>query len=138
MNRELSDPGYQLCQPIEKIVRLLLIAMVVRIRFGRGPAIGRKRGKNRRLAAASATLLTPFAVISGALALWRIAADVGWTSNFAFSAGILSHWQTWLAVALALQLCAHALNRYAKDVPKAQAAAAGQGGAVPEKTGLLS
>ena len=49
------------------------------------------------------------------LAFWRIAADLNWTSSFAISSGLFSHWQVWLAAAVALQLCARALNRYGKS-----------------------
>ena len=49
------------------------------------------------------------------LALWRIAADLNWTNSFAISSGIFSHWQVWLGAAVALQLCARALNRYGKS-----------------------
>ena len=89
--------------------------MVVRIRFARGPKVGRKRRKNKRVALAVAAILPPTAFTAGALALWRIAADLNWTSSFAIPSGIFSHWQVWLAGAIALQLCARALNRYGKS-----------------------
>jgi hypothetical protein len=89
--------------------------MVVRIRFGKGPKLGRKRGKNRRLALAVAALLPAAAFTAGTLAFWRIAADLNWTSGFAISSGIFSHWQVWLGAAVVLQLCARVLNRYGKS-----------------------
>ncbi|HWC97926.1 MAG TPA: hypothetical protein VG456_14290 [Candidatus Sulfopaludibacter sp.] len=88
--------------------------MVVRIRFARGPRVSRKRGKNQRVAVAVAALLTPAAVMALALGLWRIAADLSWTSTFYIASGPLSHWQVWLAAAAFLQLCSHRLNRYGK------------------------
>ena len=86
--------------------------MVVRIRFGRGPNVDRRRKKNRRVALAAAGLLTPAAFLVGVVGLWRLTADLGFTAGFAISSGIFSHWQVWLATAVLLQFCAHLLNRY--------------------------
>lgn len=88
--------------------------MRVRIRFGKGLKFGGKRGKNRRSALAVAALLTPAAVMAAVLGLWRIAADLNWTSSFAIPSGFFSHWQVWLGAAALLQLCSHILNRYGK------------------------
>jgi len=94
--------------------------MVIRIRFAK-PAVRRpEAGKpgaayaqhNRRMALAIASLMTPAALMAGVLGLWRIGADLKWTSGFAIPSGLFSHWQVWLAVAFVLQLCAHILNRY--------------------------
>ena len=100
--------------------------MVVRIRFGTGRKVERNNGKNRRVALALSALLTPGAVMASALGLWRLAADMKWTGEFAISSGLFSHWQVWLGAALALQLCARLLNRYAKggDPPDAAASIA--------------
>jgi hypothetical protein len=89
--------------------------MVVRIRFARGPRITGKRRKNQRFAAAVAALLTPAAVMALALGMWRIAADLNWTSSFYIESGPLSHWQVWFGAAALLQLCSHYLNRYGKN-----------------------
>ncbi|SPE43225.1 conserved exported hypothetical protein [Candidatus Sulfopaludibacter sp. SbA3] len=101
--------------------------MVVRIRFALGPRVGKQRRKNRRMAAAVAALLTPVAVMALALGMWRIAADLNWTSRFYIESGPLSHWQTWLAAAAGLQLCSRYLNRYGKGgaIPYEVAAAPG-------------
>lgn len=88
--------------------------MVVRIRFARGPRVSRKRHKNQRLASAVAALLTPVASMALALGMWRIAADLNWTSSFYIQSGLFSHWQLWLGAAAFLQLCSHYLNRYGK------------------------
>jgi hypothetical protein len=88
--------------------------MVVRIRFRKGPKLGQRRQKNRRIALAVAAMLTPATLIAMLLAFWRIAADLSWTASFAIPSGLFSHWQVWLAAAIALQLCARVLNRYAK------------------------
>jgi hypothetical protein len=89
--------------------------MKVRIRFGPGTKVGRKPRKNRRFALGLAAMLTPAAVLATVLALWRIAADLNWTGSFAIPTGFFSHWQVWLGAAVLLQLCAHLLNRYAKN-----------------------
>ena len=88
--------------------------MVVKIRFGKGSKLGRKRPQDRRMALVLAALLPPSALTAAVLAIWRIAADLRWTSSFAISSGIFSHWQVWLGAAVALQMCARALNRYGK------------------------
>ena len=89
--------------------------MIVRIRFGPGTRVGRKRRKERRFALGIAGLLTPAAVLAAVLGLWRIAADMQWTGSFAIAEGFFSHWQVWLGAAAALQMCAHLLNRYARN-----------------------
>lgn len=88
--------------------------MVVRIRFRKGPKLGQRRQKNRRIALAAGAFLTPAAVVAMLLAVWRIAADLNWTNSFAIPSGLFSHWQVWLAGAVLLQLCARTLNRYGK------------------------
>jgi len=88
--------------------------MVLRIRFGTSPKVGKNARANRRIALAVASLLTPAAAVMAVLALWRIAADLNWTGSFAISAGFFSHWQVWLAASALLQFCARVLNRYAK------------------------
>src|SRR6266702_4153295 len=58
----------------QKNARVVAI-MLLRIRFGRGRQIQRRKGKNRRLALAFGALLTPAAVMASVLGLWRLAAD---------------------------------------------------------------
>ena len=89
--------------------------MVVRIRFGKGPRIDRKRKKNQSVALALSALLTPGALMAFSLAFWRLGADLKWTGAFAISNGIFSHWQVWMVSAVVLQLCSHFLNRYGRD-----------------------
>ena len=99
----------------KKLVNWYHISMVVRIRFGKSTKLGRKRKEDKRLALVLAALLPPSALAAGILAVWRIAADLNWTNSFAISSGIFSHWQVWLAAAVALQFCARALTRYGKS-----------------------
>ena len=88
--------------------------MRVRIRFGKGPKVGKKARKNRRAALALAALLTPAALLASVVGLWRIAADLNWARAFAIPTGFFSHWQVWIAAAVLLQLCSYVLNRYGK------------------------
>ena len=93
--------------------------MKVRIRFEKSIGLARKRGRNRRAALFAGALLTPAAVMAWVLALWRIAADLKWTSGFAIPAGFFSHWQVWVAAGVLLQLGSRILNRYGKDGDRA-------------------
>ncbi len=88
--------------------------MLVRIRFGRGPQVAKKRRKQQRLATALGALLDPAAAMAFCLALWRIAADLNWTNSFAIPSGLFSHWQVWLGAAILLELGARKLSRYGK------------------------
>jgi len=85
--------------------------MVVRIRFGKRSVVT----ENRRAAMAVAALLDPAAFMALALGLWGIAADLKWVGSFAIPSGFFSHWETWMAAAAAMELCAVALNRYGKS-----------------------
>jgi hypothetical protein len=99
----------------QKLLNWYHISMVVRIRFGKGLKLGRKREKNKRLALLLAVLLPPSALTAATLGFWSIAADLNWTNSFAISSGIFSHWQVWMGGAVVLQMCARALNRYGKS-----------------------
>ena len=88
--------------------------MLVRIRFGKGLQVGKARRRNKRIALAVSALLTPGAFLASVLALWRIAADLGWAGKFAIASGIFSHWQVWMVMAVLLQVCSRALARYGK------------------------
>ena len=88
--------------------------MVVRIRFARGRKVERKRRKNRRVALIFASLLTPVALMTAMLGVWRLAADLRLADNFAIRNGLFSHWQVWLVSAGLLQVTARILNRYGR------------------------
>ena len=59
-----------------------------------------------------AVLLTPVSVLAGALAVWRLAADPGWTSQFFIASGLLSHSQVWFAVAICVRASSRGLNQW--------------------------
>jgi hypothetical protein len=96
--------------------------MLVRIRLGQGRRVRQEKRAIRRLALGAALLLQPPFLASAALALWRFGSDLGWTGEFVIASGPLSHWQTWMAIAVLFQACAIALNRYgnASPLPKAE------------------
>jgi len=58
-------------------------------------------------------LLTPVAVVSYVLAVWRLGADLDWMESFFITSGLLSHWQVWLALAILIQMMAAYLTRLA-------------------------
>src|SRR5579871_1635056 len=58
-----------------------------------------------------AVLLTPVAVLAGALGVWRLGVDPGWTSRFFIANGLLSHWQAWFGVAAGVYRSGHSLKR---------------------------
>lgn len=86
--------------------------MRVVLRLKHGARISRKRRKNQHAALIASSLLTPAALMAGALALWRIGTDMSITGQFPIAGGIFSHWQIWFAVSIGLQALAVALSRY--------------------------
>jgi hypothetical protein len=89
--------------------------MVVRIRFGRGRVISRRKGKNSGIAILAASLLTLVSISFASLGIWRIGTDLAWAGDFVVPDGLLSHWQIWIGAALLIQYAAWRLNRYAKQ-----------------------
>jgi hypothetical protein len=67
--------------------------------------------KQRRYAPVLGFLMTPFALTGYVLAFWRLGADLNWLGEFFITKGLLSRWQVWLAIAIAMQLLANQLNR---------------------------
>jgi len=62
-------------------------------------------------AAPAAFLIRHCALAAGVLGLWRLGADLGWTQEFFIASGVWSHWQTWLALAAALNAAANYMQR---------------------------
>jgi hypothetical protein len=87
--------------------------MIVRIQLGKGRTRRSGPGRNRHVALAVAALMAPSALMAYVLGFWRLAADMGMTGAFGFT-GVFSHWQLWIALAVALQLGAVALTRYGR------------------------
>ncbi|HVO98527.1 MAG TPA: hypothetical protein VMT15_10700 [Bryobacteraceae bacterium] len=85
--------------------------MMVRIKLRKGRPIQKKDGKNRQVASAIGVLLIPAALMAYVLGIWRLASDLGMAAEFAFT-GLFSHWQVWIALAVALHIASSSLNRY--------------------------
>ena len=107
--------------------------MVVKIRFGRGPVVMRRQGKNSRMAMLAASLLTLVAISCASLGLWRLGTDLDWAGDFVFSHGLLSHWQVWIGMAIAVQYGCWRLTRYAKTAGETDALAPEETSAAPEQ-----
>jgi ABC-type amino acid transport system permease subunit len=91
--------------------------MIVKIRLGRGPRVRRvHQGKKQKVALAISALLVPVCVLAWMFALWALGADMNLTGSFAFSGGLLSHWQVWVGIALLLHAAVYLLNRYGHSV----------------------
>jgi hypothetical protein len=87
--------------------------MIVRIQLGQGRGVRNVPGKNRHLAFACAALLAPASLMAYVLGFWRLSSDLGMTREFGL-AGILSHWQVWIAFGVTLHIAAFVLNRYGR------------------------
>jgi hypothetical protein len=92
--------------------------MVVKLRLREGPDVRPGRTKNRRLAWAAASLLTPAALGAWLMAIWKLASDLKLAGPFGFGRGPLSHWQLWAALAALLTAAAVKLNRYGRPTRK--------------------
>lgn len=56
-------------------------------------------------------VLDPAALAAFSLGLWRLGSDLNWTGNFFIGAGLFSHWQVWLALALSAKLFRFSVRR---------------------------
>jgi len=88
--------------------------MVVRVRFGRGPVVARRKGKNSRIALLGAGILTLVSICLGTLGIWRFCQDIGVAGDFIFADGFLSHWQVWIAGSSLAWYGSWRLSRHAK------------------------
>src|SRR3954451_5983831 len=89
--------------------------MRVRIRFGQGSVVTRRKRKNARAARLLGSLLTLVAICLTFMGFWRLFEDVGLAGDFVFADGFLSHWQVWLAGACTVQYSAWRLNAYSRE-----------------------
>lgn len=89
--------------------------MIVRIRFGNGRRITRRKGKNSRIARMTASLLGLVAICLGIFGFWRLGEDLGFVGDFVFSTGFLSHWQVWMAAGAVTQYACWWLTRYSRQ-----------------------
>ena len=89
--------------------------MVVKVRFGRGIVVTRRKGKNGRIAILGANLLTLVAISCASLGLWRVLTDLDRAGRFVFQNGFLSHWQVCIGAAVGGQYASWRLIRHAKS-----------------------
>jgi hypothetical protein len=88
--------------------------MVVRVRITAFPRVRRGnsgQGISGEFAPALAGLLTLVSVVCFVMSAWKLFSEFGWAGNFFISAGIFSHWQIWIAGAVAAQLISFRLSR---------------------------
>ncbi|MCU1258603.1 MAG: hypothetical protein JWO80_1488 [Bryobacterales bacterium] len=78
--------------------------MVVRIRITRGTSVA-------GLKPAISSVLTLVAVVCFIVGIWILCAGLGWAGSFVLRSGVLSHWQIWMGIGVAAQLCSFRLNR---------------------------
>src|SRR5579885_3199762 len=95
--------------------------MILRVRLQRGHPVSRQGGKNRRVALAFSSLMTPLALMAYVLGFWRLASDLGFAGESGIT-GVFSHWQVWIPAGAALQFTGTTLTRYGRggelDFPK--------------------
>ena len=66
-------------------------------------------------AAISVLLLTPAALIAMVFGMWRLGADLGWTTKFLISQGLFSHWVVWMALSMGLKTTANLAVRSGRE-----------------------
>jgi hypothetical protein len=88
--------------------------MLVRIQFPQGTRKGSRSGRNAPLVSVLGGLIMLVAISCLGLGMWRLTSDLGWTGTFAIPEGLLSHWQVWLAMAVAFGAAALRLQRYGR------------------------
>ncbi|MBZ5600707.1 MAG: hypothetical protein LAO79_00195 [Acidobacteriia bacterium] len=87
--------------------------MILRIRLQQGQPIQRKPGKNRHVALAFGSLMTPLALMAYVLGIWRLASDMGVAGESGIT-GVFSHWQVWIPAGAFLQIAGMSLSRYGR------------------------
>jgi len=84
--------------------------MVVRIRIHASmPRL--QPGASEEVTSGLAGLLTLVSVVCFTMSVWKLFSELGWTGAFVISGGIFSHWQVWIAGAVAAQLISFRLSR---------------------------
>jgi hypothetical protein len=79
------------------------------------PFLERSRGRalrtfEKQMTNLLITLLTPASMLALVFGLWRVGTDLGWTGNFLIASGLFSHWQVWMALAIALKFAGSSLQ----------------------------
>jgi hypothetical protein len=66
----------------------------------------------QKFGALVSALLGPAVFCAYAFAFWSLAANLGWTNTFVFTAGPLSNWLVWFGIAVLTNLAASVLLRH--------------------------
>lgn len=66
----------------------------------------------QKFGALVSALLGPAVFCAYAFAFWSLAANLGWTDTFIFTAGPLSNWLVWFGIAVLTNLAASVLLRH--------------------------
>lgn len=88
--------------------------MVVRIRITVWPRIHPGLAGQETLsefASGLAGLLTLASVVCFVMSAWKLCSELGWAGSFVIPGGVFSHWQIWIALAVAAQLVSFRLSR---------------------------
>ncbi|MBV9267546.1 MAG: hypothetical protein JO061_15365 [Acidobacteriaceae bacterium] len=56
-------------------------------------------------------LMGPAVFLAYAFASWSLAANLGWTATFPYSAGPLSNWLVWVSIAVLVHIASDVLRR---------------------------
>ena len=77
-----------------------------------------RRAFERQLANILVVLLTPLSLLALVFAIWRFTTDLSWTGSFPIPAGLLSHWQVWIALSVALKFAAASIQTKTRPAAK--------------------
>lgn len=82
------------------------------------PILDREAARHLRMAFDAVSFLAnSFAVAALSLGLWRLAGDLNLAGHFFIGQGLFSHWQVWIALAMALKFGHVSLDRTLARVP---------------------
>ena len=105
----LSEPGVNLMAPFRM---LGCFGPPLNLTWHSVPPSYRDYAMISRSLSMLTVVLTPLAVLAGALGVWRLAADPGWTTHFFIARGLLSHSQVWFTVAIVVRASSQGLKRW--------------------------
>ncbi|MGH9581887.1 MAG: hypothetical protein ACRD4O_02990 [Bryobacteraceae bacterium] len=77
-----------------------------------GPIGDWAAGTAQKFGTLLSALMGPAVFSAYSVAVWSLAADLGWTDTFMFSSGPLSNWFLWLGLAILLHMAANILQRH--------------------------
>jgi hypothetical protein len=69
----------------------------------------------QKFGALVSALMGPAVFSAYAFAFWSLAANLGWTNSFIFTAGPLSNWLVWVGIAILTNVAASVLLRHTQS-----------------------